>query len=305
MTNFSQYDDNIFDDSFVISKYDESFNSEYLLHNNNDENFEHNLKTNNFYGNLNIIPFGPTDSNVNNNNKEKEQTEPDNNIGNNEIKERVVPNKNKIRFMTNINNKVVKKKKDKKRGFLRPDNKIQKFNRYFVESLRIFLNNKNKKIMKKNGKDSLFLKKIKYEFYKDAKIDSNLALLNLTIKELFSKPVSKKYTNNNEYYNKINIDNFLNNFKEFENGKELYDILNKTVDDLRKNYVNGDYKEEGFSFEKDLCTIENKVVKELGNETNGYIKNLREFGINFREKLEKIKKNNDPKNRKRIIAKKI
>ena len=291
MTNFSQYDDNIFDDSFVISKYDESFNSEYLLHNNNDENFEHNLKTNNFYGNLNIIPFGPTDSNVNNNNKEKEQTEPDNNIGNNEIKERVVPNKNKIRFMTNINNKVVKKKKDKKRGFLRPDNKIQKFNRYFVESLRIFLNNKNKKIMKKNGKDSLFLKKIKYEFYKDAKIDSNLALLNLTIKELFSKPVSKKYTNNNEYYNKINIDNFLNNFKEFENGKELYDILNKTVDDLRKNYVNGDYKEEGFSFEKDLCTIENKLVKELGNETNGYIKNLRELGINFREKLEKMKTN--------------
>ena len=290
MTNFSQYDDNIFDDSFVISKYDESFNSEYLLHNNNDENFEHNLKTNNFYGNLNIIPFGPTDSNVNNNNKEKEQTEPDNNIGNNEIKERVVPNKNKIRFMTNINNKVVKKKKDKKRGFLRPDNNIQKFNRYFVESLRIFLNNKNKKIMKKNGKDSLFLKKIKYEFYKDAKIDSNLAFLNLTIKELFSKPVSKKYTNNNEYYNKNNIDNFLNNFKEFENGKELYNILNKTVDDLRKNYVNGDYKEEGFSFEKDLCTIENKVVKELGNETNGYIKNLREFGINFREKLEKMKK---------------
>ena len=291
MINFSQYDDNILDDSFAISKDDDSFNPEYLQNNNKDENFEHNLLMNSFYGNSNIIPYGKTDINGNNKNKEKEQTEHANILSNNKSNKSVTPNKNKILNITGINNKLVKNKKDKKRDIHRPDNNIQKFNRYFVESLRIFLNNKNKKIFKNSCNNPLFLKKIKYEFYKMTKIDSNLAFLDLTIKELFSKPVSKKYKDNNEYYNKNNIDNFLNNFKEFKNSKELYDILNKTVDDMRKSYVNGDYKEEGFSFEKDLCTIENKVIKELGNETNGYIKNLRELGINFREKLEKMKTN--------------
>lgn len=140
----------------------------------------------------------------------------------------------------------------------RDDNAIQKIKTYFMKSLLLFLNNKYEKIMILNHQKNIFkfLRRIKYDFYKSTKIIENLNFLDLRIKDLFSKDISKLYSENSRNLNKENIDYFCNNLKKYKGGEELYNILvNKTVEEMLICYANGDYINEGFYLEVNLNKI--------------------------------------------------
>ena len=154
-----------------------------------------------------------------------------------------------------------------------------------MKNLLLFLNNKYEKIMILNHQKNIFkfLRRIKYDFYKSTKIIENLNFLDLRIKDLFSKDISKLYSENSRNLNKENIDYFCNNLKKYKGGEELYNILvNKTVEEMLICYANGDYINEGFYLEVDLNKIKEKNIKKEGVNIEKYIEKLRNMVKNFR-----------------------
>lgn len=189
--------------------------------------------------------------------------------------------------------KFIQKKRNRKQHTVKNnDNKIQKMKIYLINSLLTLLNNKYRKLKGKNGAktSSEFLKKIKFVLYKSAKVDLNKQFLSLTVKDLFSKPISNIYKNVEKDFNKKNISYFCDNFQNYENGEEIYHILYKTIEEMRIIYVKGDYKEEGFYIENDLDKIREKLLKKknIYYDIDAYINNLRITMSNLPDELKKM-----------------
>ena len=81
--------------------------------------------------------------------------------------------------------------------------------------------------------------------------------------------------------------------------KEIISIMNKTVEELLNNYVNGDYKNEGYFIENELNKEKEKMKNQGENDIyisdyiNKFINIARNFGKIFRNKIsrrDKIKK---------------
>ena len=162
-------------------------------------------------------------------------------------------------------NKKLKKKGRKKLGFntyilsnknqnnfhskLTEDNIIQKIKALFIKSSMIFINKEYEEFQLKNGKKKGgFLHKIKSEYTNIINKEKNLEFLNIKMKDLFSSDLSEKCTKHNKDLNKNKITKL---YKKNE-AKEVINILDKTVEELLNNYVNGDYKDKGFFIELDM-----------------------------------------------------
>ena len=71
----------------------------------------------------------------------------------------------------------------------------------------------------------------------------------------------------------------------------------KTVEQLLKAYINGDYENEGFYIENDLKKEKEKMINNGEDNIDDYAKKFLEtannFGNIFRKKIPRQKKNNE------------
>lgn len=178
----------------------------------------------------------------------------------------------------------------------REDNILQKIKVIFIKSTKDFINKKYWQFQgQKEIKSQPFLMKIKSKFAPKIKKEANIKFLEMTIKDLFSFGLSKRCFKHNEEYNKHQIDElYLKN-----EAKEIISIMNKTVEELLNNYVNGDYKNEGYFIENELNKEKEKMKNQGENDIyisdyiNKFINIARNFGKIFRNKTsrrDKIKK---------------
>ena len=193
-------------------------------------------------------------------------------------------------------NKKLKKKGRKKRGFntyilsnknqnnchskLNDDNIIQKIKALFIKSSMVFINKVYEDYQLKNGKKKdRFLHKIKSEYTHIINKEKNLEFLNIKMKDLFSSDLSEKCTKHNKDLNKNKITKL---YKKNE-AKEVIIILDKTVEELLNNYVNGDYKDKGFFIELDM---NKKLDFDEIDDINIYAEKFIKIAKNFRSIFE-------------------
>lgn len=133
------------------------------------------------------------------------------------------------------------------------DNVIQKLKVFFIKSSMKLINKRYQNFLIKKGKrKTIFLMKIKSIYAQTIKKEKNIEFLQIKIKDLFASELSEKCIKVNKDYNK----NQINKIYEKNEAKEVIEILDKKVEELLNNYINGDYKDEGFFIEYDLKKIE-------------------------------------------------
>ena len=174
--------------------------------------------------------------------------------------------KNVLRNEVNENIKYHSKSKE--------DNIIQKLKVYFIKSSMAFINKRYENFLVKKGqKKSRFLMKIKSIYAQTIKKEKNIEFLQIKIRDLFSCELSEKCTKINKDYNK----NQINKIYEKNEANEIIEILDKKVEELLNNYINGDYKDEGYFIEFDLK--KNEQIDDINK--NNYAKKFIETAKNF------------------------
>lgn len=171
------------------------------------------------------------------------------------------------------------------------DNIIHKIKVFFIESTMNFINKRFKDFeAKKGNKSAKLLSRIKSEFTNTIKKEKNLIFLNTKIKDLFSCDLSEKYINLNKNFNKTKIKELY----QKNEADEVIDIMEKTVEELLQNYINGDYEEEGFYIENDLNKERKKMImneeEDVDNYTQNFLETAKNFGYIFRNKIARRKK---------------
>ena len=107
-----------------------------------------------------------------------------------------------------------------------PDNIMKKIKRYFIEYLIIFVN-----AIIKEKEDRL--KMLDHKKYIDKlKREEDLNLLKMTVKDFLSRDISPKYIKSNSDYNKIKINKILNEQKDNEVIKFVFNMTIKDWIDL-------------------------------------------------------------------------
>ena len=171
------------------------------------------------------------------------------------------------------------------------DNVIHKIKVCFIESTMNFINKRYEVFAAKKGnKNAKFLLRIKSEFTEKIKTEKNLLFLNIKIKDLFSSDLSGKYTNFKKDYNKT----IIKELYQKNEANDVIDIMEKTVEELLQNYINGDYEEEGFYIENDLNNEREKMENNKEENVDDYTQYFLETAKNFR----KIFKNKIPRRKK-------
>ena len=149
---------------------------------------------------------------------------------------------------------------------------------FFLKSSMKLINNRYKNYeIKKRKKLKKFLWKIKTNFTHTIKRETNLKFLQIKIKDLFSSELSDKCTKLNKEYNKQKIKEL---YKKGE-PQEVIEILEKTVEQLLKSYINGDYENEGFYIENDLKKEKEKMINNGEDNIDDYIERFLETAKNF------------------------
>ena len=171
------------------------------------------------------------------------------------------------------------------------DNVIHKIKVIFIESTMNFINKRYEVFAAKKGnKNAKFLLRIKSEFTESIQKDTNLLFLNTKIKDLFSSDLSGKYTNFNKDYNKT----IIKELYQKNEANDVIEIMEKTVEELLQNYINGDYEEEGFYIENDLKNVREKMdnneEKNVDDYTQYFLETAKNFGKIFRNKIPRRKK---------------
>ena len=169
------------------------------------------------------------------------------------------------------------------------DNMLHKIKVFFIKSSMNFINKRYKKYQTNQGKTKIkHFCKIKSKFVSTIKKEANLEFLNTFIKDLFSSDLSKIYNKLNNNYNKKLIEEI---YKE-NKAKEVIEILDKTVEQLIQNYVNGDYKTEGFYIENELIHDKEKNPDDENNEEyqKKFIERAKDFKNIFENKTARRKK---------------
>ena len=288
------------------SSFDRIFSELFNLHNNKLEFFYNDRYDDKNFYNLNLneneesvyednrLFIGPTSYNTENNKKER-------------ITQKIFYT---IKDKTNQLNNELNKKQNKKRGRWKKgefknnknkdkkhhsksneDNVIHKIKVCFIESTMNFINKRYEAFTAKKGnKNAKFLLRIKSEFTDKIKKEKNLLFLNTKIKDLFSSDLSGKYTNFNKDYNKTVIKELY----QKNEANDIIDIMEKTVEELLQNYINGDYEEEGFYIENDLNNerekMENNEEENVDDYTQYFLETAKNFRKIFRDKIPRRKK---------------
>ena len=134
------------------------------------------------------------------------------------------------------------------------DNLVRKIKRHFIKSLINYINYLYKK---HSGKSKEFLKKIKPKFVDAPNNPENLNFFYMTLRQIFSEDLSKKYVRFNPDYNRKQIE-----ILYYKNEpKEVIDIMNKTLKEMYEIYISNQIDE--FKLEKDLGEIESKAKKDI------------------------------------------
>ena len=134
------------------------------------------------------------------------------------------------------------------------DNLVRKIKRHFIKSLINYINYLYKN---HSGKSKEFLKKIKPKFVDAPKNQESLKFFDMTIHQIFSEDLSKKYVRFNPDYNRKQIEILYDKNEP----KEVIDIMNKTLKEMYEIYISNQIDE--FKLEKDLSEIESKAKKDI------------------------------------------
>ena len=176
--------------------------------------------------------------------------------------------------------------KDGYHSKLKEDNIIQKLKVFFIKSSMTFINKRYENFLMKRGKKKArFLMKIKSIYAQTIKKEKNLEFLQIKIKDLFSSELSEKCTKINKDYNR----NQINKIYEKNEAKEVIEILDKKVEELLNNYINGDYKDEGLFIEYDLKKIEEFDEINKNNYAKKFIETAKNFSHIFKIKISRRK----------------
>ena len=171
------------------------------------------------------------------------------------------------------------------------DNMLHKIKVFFIKSSMNFINKRYNNYQTNQGKTKIkCFCKIQSKFVSTIKKEANLEFLNTHIKDLFSSDLSKIYNKLNNNYNKKLIEEI---YKE-NKAKEVIKILDKTVEELIQNYVNGDYKTEGFYIMNELIHDREKNPDDENNEEyeKKFIERAKDLKTIFENKTAKGKKAN-------------
>ena len=134
------------------------------------------------------------------------------------------------------------------------DNLVRKIKRHFIKSLINYINYLYKN---HSGKSKEFLKKIKPKFVDSQNNQENLKFFDMTLHQIFSEDLSKKYVRFNPDYNRKQIEILYDKNEP----KEVIDIMNKTLKEMYEIYISNQIDE--FKLEKDLSEIESKAKKDI------------------------------------------
>ena len=134
------------------------------------------------------------------------------------------------------------------------DNLVRKIKRHFIKSLINYINYLYKN---HSGKSKEFLKKIKPKFVDAPNNQESLNFFYMTLRQIFSEDLSKKYVRFSPDYNRKQIEILYDKNEP----KEVIDIMNKTLKEMYEIYVSNQIDE--FKLEKDLSEIESKAKKDI------------------------------------------
>ena len=159
-----------------------------------------------------------------------------------------------------------------------PDNIIKKIKAKIFEYPVLFLNN-----ILNNHKEEDKLFKLDYKYINRLNKEQDLKFLNMSLKELFSKEISRKHIKNGRTkdFNKEYIDTILENQRDntilfifnitFRDWLELF-TLKKNIHEIIIKY---DYKDIDYErIEKSLYGIDNLLNKIMNNNDNEYLTNF-------------------------------
>lgn len=169
---------------------------------------------------------------------------------------------------------------------LKEDNIIQKLKVFFIKSSMNLINKRYENfVLGKGLKKTRFLMKIKSKYAQTIKKESNLEFLQIKIKDLFSSELSEKCTKINKDYNKKQI----NRIYHKNEAKGVIEILNKSVEELLNDYINGAYKDEGFFIQYDLDNIKEFDEKNENEYANKFIETAKNLAPIFNKKISRRK----------------
>ena len=134
------------------------------------------------------------------------------------------------------------------------DNIRKKIKRQFIKSIIKYINQLYikyiKYLLQKNKESKILIYKIIPDFCNASKKEDNNKYLSMTLRELFSSDLGRKFKNINKDYNKNNIEKLYKKNKP----EEIIDLLNKTIKEAYEIYINDEIPE--FSLYNDLKEIE-------------------------------------------------
>ena len=131
------------------------------------------------------------------------------------------------------------------------DNIRKKIKRQFIKSIIKYINQLYMKyLLQKNPKSKILIYKIIPDFCNAPKKEDNNKYLSMTLRELFSSDLGRKFKNINKDYNKNKIEIII----QKNEPKKIIDLLNKTIKEAYEIYINDEIPE--FSLYNDLKEIE-------------------------------------------------
>jgi hypothetical protein len=174
--------------------------------------------------------------------------------------------------------KITTKTKHNRNGSDNIKNKIKK---RFIASMMKYLNDLYVKYAKEKSKK--FLKKIQADFiqpFRKSKMNKKkLDNMPITLRQLFSSDLGRKFKKMNKDYNKNNIDKLYQDDK----AKDIIELMNKTLEDVYEMYINDEIPIFNL-------THDSNEIKEKENEGNDYIERYKKKALELIDKYKKRKK---------------
>ena len=201
----------------------------------------------------------------------------------------------------NINKTRTKNETTKKTKTMNEDNKynfsniLRTIKHFIIKSILDFINNKIKELYNNNIGNGIFKKQLQTLNQKDkseTNIKFNQHFIHRTIGDIFSNDISDRYTNYSKDYNKIIIENLLNE-KNYIIKDYFTDLFNLEFKQCLEHYrgTNSYNVLNGMRlFEEDKQNLDDEYLKTLEYYLNDYENTI------YNKKARKSRKNNTIKN---------
>ena len=111
---------------------------------------------------------------------------------------------------------------------------IKKIKRQFIKSIIKYINQLYINLLQKNKESKILIYKIIPDFCNASKKEDNNKYLSMTLRELFSSDLGRKFKTINKDYNK----NIIEIIIQKNEPKEIIDLLNKTIKEAYEIYIN-------------------------------------------------------------------